>query len=44
MLSEALKKADVEADSDTETLDDVLIESEAMTLSISRLSSDRIAG
>ena len=44
VLSEALKNADVEADSDTETLDDVLIESEAMTLSISRLSSDRIAG
>ena len=49
---EALTEADCDslnetlndADSDSETLDDVLIESEAMTLSISRLSSDRMAG
>ena len=49
---EALTEADCDslnetlndADSDSETLDDVLIEYEAMTLSISRLSSDRMAG
>ena len=34
----------IEADSDVEILDEVLIESDAIMLSISRLSSDRLSG